>query len=80
MVSESGSAGCFWENWKHRIAVCRESSVGKALEKQECRVGICTAGNYFDVYDASGCVVSLMVSDDELEQYMKYVNGFDFAM
>ncbi len=52
----------------------------KALEKQECRVGICTAGNYFDVYDASGCVVSLMVSDDELEQYMKYVNGFDFAM
>ncbi len=52
----------------------------KALEKQECRIGICTAGNYFDVYDASGCVVSLMVSDDELEQYMKYVNGFDFAM
>ncbi len=56
------------------------NALKKALEEQKCRVGICTTGNYLDVFDYNGCIVSLIAADEELEKHMKYVNGFDFAI
>lgn len=56
------------------------NALRKALEKRKRSIGICTAGNYLDVYHANGCIVSLIAADEELGKYMKYVNGFDFAI
>ncbi|WP_334104281.1 dihydroxyacetone kinase subunit DhaK [Muricomes intestini] len=52
----------------------------KKLEGRGIKTGICTAGNYFDAYDYNGFIISFMAADDEIENYTKRVNGFDFTV
>lgn len=52
----------------------------REFEKRGYKTGICTAGLYFDAFDYNGGILSVLITDDELEQYVNPVNGFDFTI
>ena len=56
------------------------TAVKKALEQAGYAVGRCSAGCYFDAFDANGCMISMMAADAELETYLLPVCGYDFSL
>lgn len=40
----------------------------------------CAAGTYFDVFEGSGCMLSLLACDEELKDYIRPVKGYGFVI
>lgn len=55
-------------------------AVKEVLKRRKFEIGFCTAGLYFDAFDYNGGILSILAADEELEQYIYSVNGFDFTI
>ena len=47
---------------------------------KDFEVGGSVCGAYFDAYEGNGFMLSLLSADDELQKYIRYVSGYDFAI
>ncbi|MDC7289652.1 dihydroxyacetone kinase subunit DhaK [Blautia schinkii] len=53
-----------------------------AVKLKECGIRLegCAAGTYFDVFEGSGCMISLLACDEELRRYVRPVKGYGFVI
>ena len=56
------------------------NAVARQLEAQGIRLEGCAAGTYFDVFEGSGCMISLLACDEELRRYIGPVKGYGFVI
>ena len=56
------------------------ASVKRQLEELGHTVVGCSVGSYFDVLGSTGCMISVLAADDELERYLAPVSAYDFTI
>lgn len=56
------------------------NSAAQWLKEQGVKLWSCGAGTYFDVYEGSGCMISLLACDEEIRKYLRPVKGYGFVV
>lgn len=56
------------------------NSLATELEKGGIRLCGCAVGTYLDVFEGSGCMISLLKCDEEMEKYLYPVSGYGFKV
>jgi len=51
-----------------------------ALRERAIRVSGAACGCYFDAFDKSGAIISMLKLDDELKKYIAPAKGYDFTL
>ncbi|MDO4272996.1 MAG: dihydroxyacetone kinase subunit DhaK [Eubacteriales bacterium] len=50
------------------------------LKEQGLKMWGCGAGTYFDVYEGTGCMISLIACDEEMRKYLHPEKGYGFVI
>lgn len=56
------------------------NSTAEAVKEYGKNIFGCACGTCFDVFQGTGCMISILVCDKELQQYLRVVTGYGFVI